>query len=136
MTARKKLRWLSVEFAVFANAQVVAQSGGSAGLRDRGLLESALARGQQRASYEEDADLCDLAAALGFGLVKNHSFVDGNKRTAFMCVLVFLADNGLRLVADEMDVVLTMEGVADGRVSEPAFADWLRANTSKPRRER
>jgi len=133
MRARKKLRWLSAPFAEFVNEQVVAQSGGSAGLRDRGLLESALARGQQRANYDESADLCDLAASLGYGLVKNHAFVDGNKRTAFQCVYVFLADNGLRLVAEEMDVVLTVDGLAAGRVSEPAFAEWLRVNTSKIR---
>jgi death-on-curing protein len=130
----KKLRWLSSPFAVFVNEQVVAQSGGSTGLRDRGLLESALARGQQRATYDESADLCDLAASLGYGLVKNHAFVDGNKRTAFQCVYVFLADNGLQLVAEELDVVLTVEGLAAGRVSEPAFADWLRSNCKKGRR--
>jgi death-on-curing protein len=130
----KKLRWLSSPFAVFVNEQVVAQSGGSPGLRDRGLLESALARGQQRATYDESADLCDLAASLGYGLVKNHAFVDGNKRTAFQCVYVFLADNGLQLVAEELDVVLTVEGLAAGRVSEPAFADWLRSNCRKGRR--
>jgi len=134
MPGKKKLRWLSAPFAVFVNEQVVAQSGGSPGLRDRGLLESALARGQQRATYDDSADLCDLAASLGYGLVKNHAFVDGNKRTAFQCVYVFLADNGLQLVAEELDVVFTVEGLAAGRVSEPAFADWLRANTTKIRR--
>ena len=133
MLAHKKLRWLSAPFAVFVNEQVVAQSGGSPGLRDRGLLESALARGQQRATYDESADLRDLAASLGYGLVKNHAFVDGNKRTAFQCVYVFLADNGLRLVAEELDVVLTVEGLAAGRVSESAFADWLRGNCKKTR---
>ena len=133
MPGRRKRRWLSAPFAVFVNEQVVAQSGGSPGLRDRGLLESALAHGQQRETYDESADLCDLAASLGYGLVKNHAFIDGNKRTAFQCVYVFLADNGLQLVAEEMDVVLTVDGLAAGRVSEPAFAEWLRANTTKIR---
>ncbi len=133
MPGRKTIRWLSVEFVEYVSEQVVAQSGGSHGLRDRGLLESALARGQQRAAYDESADLCDLAASLGYGLAKNHPFVDGNKRTAFQCVYVFLADNGLQLRAEEMDVVLTVEGLAAGRVSEPDFASWLRANTTKAR---
>ena len=130
MRPHRKLRWLSVPFAVFVNEQVVAQSGGSPGLRDQGLLESALMRGRQRASYDDAADLCDLAAAMGYGLAKNHPFVDGNKRTAFQCVYVFLADNGLQLVAEEMDVVITVDGLAAGNVSEFAFADWLRASTA------
>jgi death-on-curing protein len=131
---RKSLRWLSVPFAVFANEQVVAQSGGSPGLRDQGLLESALARGKQRAACDDSADLCDLAAAMGYGPAEYHPFVDGNKRTAFQCVYVFLADNGLQLVAEEMDVVLTIDGLAAGNVPEPDFADWLRANTRRRRK--
>lgn len=125
---RKEPRWLGASFAVYANREVVAQSGGIAGVRDMGLLESALARGAQRWAYDESADLCDAAAAVCYGVCKNHPFLDGNKRTAFQCAYVILRTNGLRLKADELDVVMEMEMLADGRRSERDCASFLRIN--------
>ncbi len=132
----KEPRWLGTSFAVFANQEVVAHSGGLAGVRDVGLLESALARGAQRCAYDEDADLCDSAAAVCYGVCKNHPFLDGNKRTAFQCAFVIVRTNGLHLRADELDVVVEMEMLADGRRSESDFAAFLRANCVKPRTRR
>ncbi len=102
------------------------EHGGSPGVRDEGLLESALARPQQKFAYAGRPDLATLAAAYAFGLAKNHGFVDGNKRTAFMAAYVFLGLNGRDLDAEEPDVVTTMERVADGRLAEAGLADWIR----------
>lgn len=134
MTGRgREPRWLGASFAVFVNQEVIAHSGGIAGVRDAGLLESALARGAQRWAYDDEADLCDAAAAVCFGVCKNHPFLDGNKRTAFQCAYVILRTNGLRFTADELDVVIEMEMLADGRRSERDFAAFLRANAMRPR---
>lgn len=104
------------------------EHGGSPGLRDEGLLESALARPQQKFAYADQPDMALLAAAYAFGLAKNHAFVDGNKRTAFIAAYVFLGLNDHELTADEADVVATMESVAAGRIGEAALADWIRAH--------
>jgi death-on-curing protein len=100
--------------------------GGSPGVRDEGLLESALARPLQKFAYAKRPDLSVLAAACVFGLAKNPGFIDGNKRAAFMAAYVFLGLNGFDLEAEETDVVTTTEGAADGRVTENALADWIR----------
>lgn len=102
------------------------EHGGSPGIRDEGLIESALARPQHKFAYAERADLATLAAAYAFGLAKNHGFVDGNKRAAFMGAYVFLGLNGQDLEAAEPDVVTTMERVADGRLTEAGLASWIR----------
>jgi death-on-curing protein len=104
------------------------EHGGSPGVRDEGLLESALARAEHKWVYAAPADLGTLAAAYAFGLAKNHGYVDGNKRVAFMAAYVFLGLNGQDLDAAEPDVVTTMERVAAGRMTEAALADWFRAN--------
>ena len=104
------------------------EHGGSPGLRDESLLESALARPQQKFAYADQPDIALFAAAYAFGLAKNHAFVDGNKRTAFMAAYVFLGLNDHDLTADEVDVVGTMESVAAGRIDESALADWIRAH--------
>jgi death on curing protein len=101
--------------------------GGTPGVRDDGLLESALARPRQKWAYGEAPDLATFAAAYAFGLAKNHGYVDGNKRVAFMAAYVFLGLNECDLEADEPDVVSAMERVADGRLGEAALADWFRA---------
>jgi len=103
------------------------EHGGSPGTRDEGLLESALARPQHKFAYAKRPDLATLAAAYAFGLARNHGYVDGNKRTAFMAAYVFLGLNGHDLEAEEPDVVTTMERVADGRLPEKGLADWIRA---------
>lgn len=107
----------------------LAEHGGAAGLRDEGLLESALARPLNLLAYGEP-DHADLAAAYGVGVAKNHAFVDGNKRAAFLCVGLFLALNGWRLRATQADATLTMLAVAAGRMDEAGFAAWLREHAA------
>ena len=102
------------------------EHGGSLGIRDEGLLESALARPRHKFAYARRPDLATLAAAYAFGPAKNHGFVDGNKRAAFMAAYVFLGLNGRELEAVEPDVVSTIERVADGRVTEAGLAEWIR----------
>ncbi len=92
----------------------------------RGLFESALARPQNLFAYEGQADIARLAACYGFGLAKNHAFVDGNKRVAFIATGLFLRLNGYRLVADQVQATMTMLSVASGAFSEGEFADWIR----------
>lgn len=104
----------------------VKQHGGSKGLRDEGLLESALDRPRNIYRYDEDADLADLAAAYGHGLAKNHPFADGNKRVAFLAIYTFVRMNGGRLAASEEDVVHVMKGLASGALGEEALAAWIR----------
>lgn len=103
------------------------EHGGTPGVRDEGLLESALARPRHKFAYAKRADVATLAAAYAFGLAKNHGFVDGNKRITFVAAYVFLGLNGYDLDATEPDVVTTMEGVAASRVSEAVLATWFRA---------
>lgn len=109
----------------------VAEHGGGAGLRDEGLLESALARPMNLAAYGQP-DAFDLAAAYGVGLAQNHAFVDGKERVASLAIGLFLALNGYRLKATQVDATLTMISVAAGTVDEPALAAWLRRQ-SQPR---
>jgi death-on-curing protein len=106
----------------------IREHGGASGIRDVGLIESALARPQQKWSYDKKPDLATLAAAYAFGLAKNHGYVDGNKRVAFLSAYVFLGINGHELEADERDVVDTMELLASGRLSEAKLAEWVRAH--------
>ncbi len=108
--------------------QSLAEFGGASGLRDEGLLESALARPQNVQAYRSDCTLPELAASYGFGLAKNHAFLDGNKRIAFLAIGLFLMINGRRLVADQAEAVRIMLGVAAGEVGEPALAAWISAN--------
>jgi death-on-curing protein len=103
----------------------LAEHGGAAGVRDEGLFHSALARPQHLASYG-NPDVFDLAAAYGFGLARNHPFVDGNKRTAFVAVELFLVMNGHELQASDADCVMTMLALAAGELDEASFAAWLR----------
>lgn len=106
----------------------IREHGGSPGIRDEGLLESALARPRHKFAYADRPDVATLAAAYAFGLAKNHGFVDGNKRSAFMAAYVFLALNRYELEAAEPDVATTMERVANGSLTEVAFANWIRAH--------
>ncbi|MFT3779893.1 MAG: type II toxin-antitoxin system death-on-curing family toxin [Ottowia sp.] len=103
----------------------LAEHGGRPGLRDEGLLESALARPLQLLAYGEP-DVAALAAAYAFGLVRNHAFVDGNKRAAFLAAGLFLGLNGWRLQATQVEATRTMLALAAGDLPEDAFADWLR----------
>jgi len=120
--------WVDRRAIVLLHDESLAEHGGASGLRDEGLLESALARPMNRAAYGQP-DVADLAAAYGVGLAKNHPFVDGNKRTTFLTVGLFLALNGRRLTASQGDATLTMLAVAAGQMDEAAFARWLRGNS-------
>jgi death on curing protein len=120
--------WISSTMAQFIHDDQIASHGGAYGLLNAGMLESALGRPQNLYTYEQ-ADLFALAAAYGYGIAKNHAFIDGNKRTAFMVMFTFLQVNGWRLVVPEPEVVVTMQQVAAGIVTETLLADWLRGNS-------
>jgi death-on-curing protein len=122
--------WIDPDVLRAVHEEQLAEHGGAPGLRDAGLFESALARPRHLAAYGS-LDAAHLAAAHGWGLARNHPFVDGNERTAFVAALLFLALNGLDLVADDGDCVLTMLAVAAGELSEPAFAAWLREHVQR-----
>ena len=120
-------RFLSRRALELLHEESLAEHGGLPGLRDEGLLESALARPHQLLAYGEP-DVAALAAAYGFGLVRNHAFADGNKRAAFLATGLFLGLNGHRLVTSQADATLTMLALAAGDLSEDEFAQWLRAH--------
>ncbi len=123
--------WLDPNALLAAHDEQLAEHGGAPGIRDQGLFESALARPQNLAAYG-DPDAASLAAAYGFGLAKNHAFIDGNKRTALVALESFLMLNGFILVADDRQTVMVMLSVASGAFGEEELADWIRANL-KPR---
>ena len=122
--------WIGVETALAIHEEQIAEHGGGEGVRDRGLLESALARSRNAWGYGV-TDLCALAAALGHGIARNHPFVDGNKRTAFVVVETFLILNGAELGASDAESVVAMLDLAAGEMTEDEFADWLRAHTAQ-----
>ncbi len=123
--------WVWIDGAVLlaVHDEQLAEHGGAAGTRDVGLFESAIARPQQLAHYGEP-DAAELAAAYAFGIARNHPFVDGNKRTAFVAAELFLALNGMTLHADDAACVTTMLAVAAGQLDEPSFARWLREHSA------
>ncbi len=118
-------KWISESIAIYIHDDQIAQHGGSYGILDRGLLASALARPRNLYGYEKVTSLYRLAAAYGYGIVKNHSFVDGNKRTGFQVMFAFLRVNGLYLDVFEPEVVLTMQKLASGEITETELAQWL-----------
>jgi death on curing protein len=122
--------WISGTIIQFIHDDQIAAHGGAYGLLNAGMLESALGRPQNLYAYEQ-ADLFSLAAAYGYGIAKNHAFIDGNKRTAFMVMFTFLKVNGWQLVLPEPEVVVTMQHVADGIITESLLADWLRQNSQE-----
>lgn len=119
--------WLEKSLVLAIHDRQIAEFGGSTGLRDQGLLESALARPQQLYAYgDPPPDLAALAAALAFGLARNHPFIDGNKRTAQVSYRTFLALNGAELKATDEDKYVAILALATGQLREAAFAAWLR----------
>lgn len=120
-------KWVNRQVLLLLHDESLAEHGGASGLRDEGLLDSALARPLNLALYETP-EVAALAASYGVGLARNHPFVDGNKRAAFLAVGMFLVRNGHRLKATQVDATLTMLGVAAGDISEADFAIWLRAH--------
>ena len=120
--------WI-LESVVYAiHSEQLAEHGGLDGIRDPSLLESALSRPQNLAYYE-NPDFADLAAAYGYGLARNHPFYDGNKRTAFVVVELFLMLNGYQLMANDQECIIEMLDVASGSISEQDFASWIRENS-------
>ena len=130
-------RWIWVDSADVAayHAELIAEHGGSAGLRDRGLLESALARPHNLAAYGEPS-VFDLAASYAAGIAKNHPFVDGNKRTAFVASVTFLELNGWQFVATEEATAVAFLELAGGKMTELELSRWLEASSRKPARKR
>jgi len=122
--------WIDPAVILAVHEEQLAEHGGAAGVRDAGLFESALARPRNLAQYG-DPDAADLAAAYAFGLARNHPFVDGNKRSAFVAAELFLHLNGWALGATDEDCVITMLSLASGDIDEPTFAAWLRDRIAK-----
>jgi death-on-curing protein len=122
---RTEPRWLSRIVVDTIHADQLRQHGGLAGVRDDNVLESALARPQQKWAYEAELGLAALAAAYAFGLVRNHPYRDGNKRIGFLALVTFLGINGHELETTEEDVVTTMLGLAEGNLSEARLARWI-----------
>ncbi len=119
--------WIEKPVAWAIHDAQLREHGGSPGVRDEGLLESALARPVNLAAYG-DPGIEDCAAAYGFGIARNPPFIDGNKRTAFVCIELFLALNRHELIADDLECVTTMLALAAGDLDEAALADWIRQN--------
>jgi len=118
-------RWIDQRTLVLLHDESLAEHGGASGFRNEGLLQSALARAPNLAHYGEP-DLAALAACYGVGLAKNHAFMDGNKRSAFLAVGLFLALNGHRLLASQTEATLVMLDVAASAIDEDGFAAWIR----------
>ena len=118
-------RWIDRRLLVLLHDESLAMHGGASGLRDAGLLDSALARPLNLVAYG-DPDLAELAASYAFGLAQNHPFVDGNKRAAFLAAGLFLGLNGYRLTASQAEATVAVFGLASGEIDEPTFAAWLR----------
>ncbi len=127
----KEPAWIDKLAILFVQAEVLAEHGGAEGLRDEGLLESALARPRNLFAYEGIEDLAALAASYAVGIVRNHPFVDGNKRVGFVALALFLALNGLRLRADQADAFRQIYGVASGEINETQLAQWVRQNVAR-----
>jgi death on curing protein len=124
------MRWISKRALLLLHDESLAEHGGASGIRDEGLLESALARPENLAAYAEsgEPDIAALAAAYCYGLAKNHPFIDGNKRAAFLAVGLFMALNGQRLIVSQAEATATVLALAASEITEAAFAEWLRAH--------
>lgn len=123
--------WVLESVALAIHEAELAEHGGISGVRDAGLLSSAMARPQNLAAYGDRPDTADLAAAYAFGLARNHPFLDGNKRTAFVVMELFLNLNGWALKADEAECISTMLSLAAGDLAEKTLAAWLRSHLER-----
>ena len=124
----KEFVWVLDDVVLAVHDEQLAVHGGLPGVRDRGAVESALARPRNLAAYEACDDIARLAAAYAYGISRNHGFADGNKRTALVTADLFLMLNGYELVSSPADNVLTMLGVADGTLTEDELTSWMRKN--------
>jgi death-on-curing protein len=125
--------WLRKDALFAVHERLLAEHGGSSGIRDEGLLESALGRPQNLLAYGKPT-IFDLASAYACGIIKNHPFVDGNKRTGFMSAYLFLGRNGYEFNAEESDVVIKTLAVAAGTMNEKDYAIWLKENSKELRK--
>ncbi len=132
-TRRPEPKWLSRMVVDAIHSDQLREHGGLPGIRDENALQSALARPQQKWHYTGRADLPMLAAAYAFGLVNDHPYRDGNKRIGFLAMVTFLGVNGHEFSATDAEVVAEILGLAEGRVSEAALADWIRQHSSRRR---
>jgi death-on-curing protein len=128
----KRPQWVLRETVLALHERLLAEFGGKEGLVDEGLLDSALGRPRHLFEYGKP-DLCDLAAACAFGLVRDHPFTDGNKRIGFTTAVLFLELNGYRITASEADAALNTLALAAGELSEAGYGEWLRLNRSRNR---
>ena len=119
--------WLTLELLTAIHERQLAEFGGPAGLRDRGALEPALDRPRNKRAYETNT-LADLAAAYAFGIVKNHPFLDGNKRTGFLALVTVLGLNGVEFIADESQTAVLVRDIASGKVDERGISRWIGDN--------
>ncbi len=119
--------WLFPELVIAFHDEQLREFGGPPGIRDSGMLESAIDRPRNKWSYGE-RDLAALAAAYAFGIAKNHPFVDGNKRAALLSIVTFLGLNGIDFVADNAEAVVIIQGLAAGEIDEDGLARWIRDN--------
>jgi death on curing protein len=127
----KRPKWLAIALVTAIHDEAIYEFGGLSGIRDTGLLESALDRPRNRLAYQPKTTVFELAASLCFGLAKNHPFVDGNKRTALLAARAFLFVNGYLLEPAEDDEVLTIVAVAEDSVSEQQLAEWMQRNSTR-----
>jgi len=127
------MRWLSRAIVMALHHESIARFGGSDGIRDEGLLDSALGRPLNLAAYQPDASLFNLASYYCAGIVKNHPFVDGNKRTGLLAARTFLTLNGIEFEPDDAETVVMIEGLAAGTYGEAAIAVWLEKNSTPVR---
>lgn len=122
---RREPKWLTATQAIVLHAETLRLFGGKSGLRDKGLLESAIARPRQVYGYEREPSLYDLAAAYCYGVCRNHPFIDGNKRVAVLLVRTFLYLNGYSFVPDEAEMVTMIESAAADEIPEDVLANWI-----------
>jgi death-on-curing protein len=130
----KKPVWIDERDALILHSRLLALHGGAGGLRDRGLLQSALARPQQQYAYAEASDIIDMATAYTAGIVRNHPFLDGNKRTGFVVGILFLELNGYRFIASEEDAAQAVLKLADGTFDEADYGSFLRGNVVRKKK--
>jgi len=128
--------WIDERDALALHSRLLALYGGAPGVRDPGLLASALARPRHLRAYAGNPNVIELAAAYTAGIIHNHPFVDGNKRTGFVIGVLFLEINGYRLTASEEDATQAVLGLAAGTLDEAGFLAWLRANSRRNRKRR
>ena len=133
MAKRKEPLWIEERDALAIHDRLLALHGGATGVRDRDLLESALARPRQHHSYAKTSDVVEMAALYTAGIVRNHPFIDGNKRTGFVIGVLFLELHGFDFTASEADATQAVMALASGTLDEAAFTAWLRENAKRKR---